>query len=102
MTGELFAIIPYTAVFDYMTGIVKNALSNPFEALGAAMSAYCYYTCGHQGPFTYVACESTKLFSQIGLVAGSINGLANEGFKSPQDYCSRLDLGDETNSTAAA
>jgi len=102
VTGELFAIIPYTAVFDYMTGIVKNALSNPFEALGAAMSAYCYYTCGHQGPFTYVACESTKLFSQIGLVAGSINGLANEGFKSPQDYCSRLDLGDETNSTAAA
>ena len=31
-----------------------------------------------------------------------LKGLANQGFKSPQDYCSRLDLGDETNSTAAA
>ena len=101
VTGELFAIIPYTAVIDYMGGIVKNAMSNPFEVLGAGMSAYCYFTCGHQGPFTYTACETTKLFSQIGLVAGSIKGLANQGFKSPQDYCSRLDLDEENDPTTS-
>ena len=95
ITGELFAIFPYTAVFDYMTGLVKNALTNPFELIGVAAAAACRHTCGSFGPGEYIACETVKLMSQIGQVSGSIKGLYKEGFKSRQDYCSRLDLGDD-------
>lgn len=102
VTGEIFAIIPYTAVFDYMTGIVKNAISNPFELAGVGLAVLCYSTCPVPGSGAYTACETVKLFSQVGLVAGSIKGLANQGFKSPQDYCSRLNLDDEAKPKAAA
>jgi len=99
VTGELFSLIPYTAVFDYMTGLVKNALTNPFELIGVAAAAACRGACGSFGPGEYIACETVKLMSQIGQVAGSIKGLYNQGFKSPQDYCSRLNLDDEESTT---
>ncbi|MEK6946933.1 MAG: hypothetical protein AABX32_04980 [Nanoarchaeota archaeon] len=105
VTGELFAILPYTAVFDYMTGIVKNALSNPFAAAGIAVGAVCYFTCPQPPPGAsagYILCAGFRVLSKAGEVFQNVKGLVNEGFKAPQDYCSRLDLGDETNSTAAA
>lgn len=98
VTGELFAVIPYTAVFDYMTGLVKNALTNPFELAGVAAGIYCQHTCVIPGTSAYTACETFKLFSQIGLVAGSIQGMYKDGFsfKPKQDYCSRLNLDEGT------
>ena len=100
VTGELFAIIPYTAVFDYMTGIVKNAMSSPFELAGVGLAVLCHFTCPVPGSGAYTACETVKLISQIGIVTGSIKGLVNQGFKSPQDYCSRLNLDENATSTA--
>src|SRR3989338_1986743 len=45
VTTELFAIFPWTAVFDHFMGIIKNALSNPFSAFGAGISLGCTYVC---------------------------------------------------------
>lgn len=102
VTGELFALIPLTAIFDHFVNIIKNALSNPFSALGTVASAICWWTCPVPPPAgakTYHACALVKLFSTMGLVIGNVKNIIDEGFKIRQDYCSRIDLGDKTTST---
>ncbi len=93
--GEVFAVVPYTAVFDHFAGIIKEALSNPFAAVGAIVGAICYFTCPQPPPGAgpaYIACEGVRLASKFGEVLQNIKGLYKEGFKIRQDYCSRLDL----------
>ncbi|MEK6892480.1 MAG: hypothetical protein AABX25_04800, partial [Nanoarchaeota archaeon] len=80
--------------------IVKNAMSSPFELAGVGLAVLCHFTCPVPGSGAYTACETVKLISQIGIVTGSIKGLVNQGFKSPQDYCSRLNLDENATSTA--
>ena len=85
--------------------MVKKALSNPFAALGAAISFGCGYTCNTYNPETrltlYGACETVKLFSQLGSVLEDIKSIIDEGFKIRQDYCSRLKESDKTSSAAS-
>ncbi|MBI2658354.1 hypothetical protein HYX08_06715 [Candidatus Woesearchaeota archaeon] len=94
ITGEIFAIIPYTAFIDHFMGLVKNALSNPFSALGAGISALCWSFCKFELPGAtalYQGCEFVKLFSTMGVVLGEIKGIIDQGFQIREDYCSRLD-----------
>ena len=98
ITGELFAVIPYTAVFDHFTGIIKNALSNPFSAVGVGLYALCMHTCPKPPPGSsafYTTCQVFRITSKVGEILGNIQGLAREGFKIRQDYCSRLDFEEE-------
>ncbi|MEK6984433.1 MAG: hypothetical protein AABX33_07705 [Nanoarchaeota archaeon] len=92
--GELFAVFPWTAVFDHFLNLIKNSLSNPFTALGAAISFGCTYTCPNPNAESrlslWTACEGFRLFSQIGSIAGDVKNMIDEGFKIRQDYCSRL------------
>ena len=92
--GEVFAIIPYTALFDHFTGIIKDALSNPFTAIGVAVSVYCGKFCQptKDAGTGYAACRGFRLFSLVGDTADNVRNLVNEGFKIRQDYCTRLDL----------
>ncbi len=101
--GEIFAVNPYTAVFDHFAGIIKEALSNPFAAAGIGLGIACLNTCPQLPPASntlYVTCEGFRVFSKLGTVAQNIKGLSNEGFKIRQDYCSRLE--DSESQTAAA
>ena len=95
VTGELFAVFPWTAVFDHFTKLIKNALSNPFIALGAAISLGCSFTCPNPNAetrlWTWTACEGVKLFAQIGSIASDVKSIIDEGFTVRTDYCSRLD-----------
>ncbi|MBI4452046.1 hypothetical protein HY637_01330 [Candidatus Woesearchaeota archaeon] len=100
--GEVFALIPYTAVVDFFTGIIKDALSNPFSALGAGLAlsvgAACKQECFTGPPASkvaFVTCEVIKLSSKVGEVLENVQGIYKEGFKIRQDYCSRLDLGED-------
>ena len=94
VTGEIFALIPFTAWLDHFLGLVKGALSNPFEALGAVASYFCGGVC----PTTnaklrladYIGCEGFRLFNQLGIVAENFKNIIDEGFKIRTDYCSRL------------
>ena len=45
ITGEIFAIIPWTAFFNFITGIIKNALSDPLTAIGVGVSLFCKVEC---------------------------------------------------------
>ncbi|MBI2656133.1 hypothetical protein HYX03_00150 [Candidatus Woesearchaeota archaeon] len=102
VTGEIFALIPYTAVLDHFMKKIKEALSNPFTILGAAASAYCYFTCPAPPPTStvaYTGCAYIKLFSTMGEVIGGVKSIIDEGFKVRQDYCSRLSSTKKTEST---
>ena len=97
VTGEVFAAIPYAALFDHFSGILKEAISNPFAAIGLGAGAVCYFTCAKHKPgsaFFYTACDSFKLLSKAGEVYNSIKGLARDGFKIRQNYCDRLSSGE--------
>ncbi|MAG91926.1 hypothetical protein CMO83_04580 [Candidatus Woesearchaeota archaeon] len=100
--GEVFAAIPYTAVFDHFTGIIKEALSNPFTAAGIGIGAACYFTCPQPPPGAsagYIACAGFRVASKLGEVLTNVRGLVDEGFKPRQDYCSRLDFSDVDSSS---
>ncbi len=94
VTGELFALIPYTAMLDHYLRIIKNALSNPFSALGVGIAAFCYFTCPATPPTStaaYTTCEGVKLLSTMGEVIGNVKNIIDEGFKIRTDYCTRLE-----------
>jgi len=91
--GEIFAVFPYTAVLDHFLGLIKEALSNPFTAIGVGLSAMCWATCPVPPPAsssTYVACEGFKILTTLGNVIGDVKNIIDEGFKVRTDYCSRL------------
>ena len=103
VTGELFAVFPYTALFDHFTGIVKDAISNPFTIIGVGASVYCNFFC-HVPAITdpsgagYQFCRGTRIFSQIADSAQNMKSIADtfqSQFKIQQDYCSRIDLGED-------
>ena len=100
--GEIFAVFPYTALIDHFTSVIKDALSNPFAALSIGLSltvgSACRHTCPAKGPGSssfYITCQVIKITSKFGEVIENIQGMYKEGFKIRQDYCSRLDLGEE-------
>ncbi|MBS3113691.1 hypothetical protein J4448_01195 [Candidatus Woesearchaeota archaeon] len=94
VTGEIFAFLPWTAVFDHFIGLIKNAMSNPFSALAVGVALLCKPTCAAPAPTgtaVLTACEGFKLFSTMGEVIGNVKNIIDEGFKIRTDYCSRLD-----------
>ncbi len=96
--GEVFALTPYTAVFDHFTGLAKEALSNPFAAIGIGIGAACLHTCPKKSPGSsafYITCQAFKIASKAGEIFQNVKGIANEGFKIRQDYCEKLQLSEK-------
>ena len=96
--GEVFALIPYAAVFDHFTTIIKDSLSNPFSGISIGLSltvgSACKHTCPARGLGSsafYITCEVIKITSKTGEVLQNVQGLYKEGFKIREDYCSRLE-----------
>lgn len=104
-TGELFAVFPYTALFDHFTGIVKDAISNPFTILGIGVSVYCTFYCHEPTGAGYKLCRGSRIFAQITDSAQNMKSMVDtfqSQFKIQQDYCSRIDLGENPTESAAA
>ena len=94
ITGEIFAIVPYTAVFDHFMNLIKNALSNPFGIVGIAFGVFCFSQCSLPAEFRLAAmttCKYAKMMSQLGEVIKDVKNIIDEGFKIREDYCDRLD-----------
>jgi len=93
VTGEIFAVVPWTAVFDHFTGIIKYALSNPVNLLGLPLSIYCvkFCTITKDGGVGYNVCRGARIISLLGDSVENVRGMVHEGFKIRQDYCSRID-----------
>ncbi len=92
VTGELFAVVPYTALFDHFMKIIKNALSNPFGVMSIAVSISCGAKCPvPDSGWSYQLCRGARLLSLAGDAARNVQNIISEGFKVRQDYCSRID-----------
>ena len=92
VTGEIFALIPYTAVFDHFMGLIKNSLSNPFAALGIAASVLCSGFIFIPRDFLgYATCRGLRLLNLVGDAAQNVKNIIDEGFTIRTDYCARLE-----------
>lgn len=94
ITTELFAVFPWTAMFDYYMNLIKNAMSNPFIGLSAGISLACSYACslpsGARSTALY-SCEFVRYVNQLGAIVQDVKGIIDEGFKIRTDYCERLE-----------
>ena len=91
ITGEIFAVFPWPAFIDHFTILLKNALSNPFSALGIPLAIYCGPACPiPDGGLKYQVCRGTRLLVLVGDAAENVKNIIDEGFKIRTDYCSRL------------
>ncbi len=95
--GEIFALNPYTAVFDHFTGLLKDALSNPFAAIGLGVGAVCAITCPQKIPGSFIlydTCEGFRILAKSGEVLKNVQGLINDVKSPPANYCNKLELED--------
>ena len=94
ITTELFALFPWTAMFDHYMNLIKNAMSNPFAILGVGISLACGYTCsipeGASRTAAFTACEFARYVNQLGSIVQDVKGIIDEGFQIRTDYCERL------------
>ena len=93
--GEVFATVPYTVIFDKYTGMIKQALSDPFSALGAGIGVYCWAACKYKelgSQTVYQTCAGFKTVSKIGEVLKQVRGVMVNGVNPPKrdDYCKRV------------
>ena len=106
ITGEVFALLPWTAMFDHFMGLIKNALSNPFAVIGIAVSWLCKPLCKIDpqidGGLAYHGCRFARLFNLVGDAANNVRNMVKEGFQIRTDYCARLDDNKEESANAAA
>ncbi|MBI4140768.1 hypothetical protein HY485_02930 [Candidatus Woesearchaeota archaeon] len=93
ITGEIFALIPWTAMFDYFFKKIKESLSNPFAVIGVAVSLLCTQACKvpKDAGVTLQVCKGARLFALVGDAAQNVQNIIDEGFTIRTDYCSRLD-----------
>jgi len=101
ITGEIFALLPYTALFDYYVNMVRGALSDPLSAVGIVLSFACKPVCtpDAQGSlrwqYTERTCRAVAFLSMLGEIIGDITGIIDGFNQVKTDYCSRLQEDDK-------
>ena len=91
ITGEIFKVIPYTALFDFYIGKIKGVLSDPLGVVEVVLG----YVCAPEIPgrtFAYDWCATPKIISMIGETIQDVTDIIDEGvFKIRDDYCKKLE-----------
>jgi len=91
IVGEIFQVIPFTAMFNYYVNLLKATLANPFKILGAGVSLYCNPAI-FGAPKSYDFCAGAKVVSFLGHMIQEVTSIFEEGaFKIRDDFCSRLE-----------
>lgn len=93
--GEIFAILPWTALFDYYMGMIRSALSDPLSAIGFGISFWCEPECepSPEGSKRWVYtgwCHAVAFFSVAGEVISEVKGIIDDYKQIKGDYCKRL------------
>ncbi|MBL7055694.1 hypothetical protein ISS07_02155 [Candidatus Woesearchaeota archaeon] len=90
VVGEIFQILPITAMFDYYANLIKNTLSNPFKILGSGIALVCQT--GSVEPYSYGLCSTTKIISLLGSTIQEVTSIFDSNQWTVQDdFCKRLD-----------
>ena len=99
--GEVFALLPWTALFDYYMGMIRGALSDPLSAVGIALSYACEPVCvpTADGSTTWLyvnaPCRALAFGSMLGEIINDVVGIIDEFQQMKGDYCERLDEDDD-------
>lgn len=97
--GEIFAVLPYTALFDYYIGMIRSALSDPITAIVSVYNVWkspCIPRCDPSKEASAYWLENEKLcrflqfFSLLGEVINDVNGIIDDYEQIKGDYCARL------------
>lgn len=102
--GEIFAVIPWTAFFNHVIGIIKNALSDPLSALGIGIGFFCKVKCveGDSGAKLIWKfggdgfCGFMVWLNLFGEIIGEVMNILNpDSWKINDDMCSILGESEE-------
>lgn len=87
--GEIFKVFPYTAMFDYYMGMIKDMLSDPLSLLGTLAAWYCKPLVGTSGP-GYMFCTITDTLSLIGDIIQDFKSIGKGWKLTDKDYCKEI------------
>ncbi len=90
--GEIFAVLPWTALFDYYFGLIKDALSDPLSAIGLVASYLCKPTCvdGKVWLFEEKWCNVLVFLNIAGELINDVTGIIDSFKQGKNDYCDRI------------
>lgn len=90
--GEIFKVLPITAIFDYYTRMARNVLADPLSTAGLALGLVCKPSVVLPDSNTYIVCAWGKLLSEVGHVANNIMSFIDSGeWTIREDYCDRIE-----------
>jgi hypothetical protein len=95
--GEVFALLPWTALFDYYAGMIKGALSDPLSAVGIVLTYACEPQCVPTADgsttwlYTQASCRALAFLSMLGEIINDVVGIIDSFDQIKNDYCERLD-----------
>ncbi len=91
VTGEIFKVIPITAMFDYYLKLIRNTLVNPLSIIGIIPGYVCQSVIPSENNYQYHFCAVAKVIAMVGETAQEVKGIIDEGFKVRDDFCKRLE-----------
>ncbi|MDO8740923.1 MAG: hypothetical protein Q7J54_05125 [Candidatus Woesearchaeota archaeon] len=86
--GEIFKVFPFTAMFDYYMGMIKDMLSDPLKILGTLVAWYCKPLIGQHEP--YLICTITDTLSLIGDIIQDVKAMGKGWKLEGEDYCKKI------------
>lgn len=89
--GEVFKIVPFTALFDYYMDAIRNALSDPLGIVGIVFGAICAPTIEAPLGFPYDFCVGVEIANQLGYIIKDVTAIIDgDYFKLQEDFCEKL------------
>ncbi len=101
ISGQIFAIVPWTILANYLQRWVSEVMKNPFALGGFAFEMGCASACPiPDGKASFIGCEGYKFVKElaqvansIGRIPGIIDSLTNPTVrKKEQDACADIDF----------
>ncbi len=94
--GEVFKIVPFTAMFDYYMDAIRRALSDPLGIVGIVFGAICAPSIEAPLGWPYSFCAGVEIANQLGYIIKDVTSIIDGDYWQIQkDYCEKLDEDDE-------
>jgi hypothetical protein len=91
--GEIFQLLPITAVWNYYMTLIKNVLSNPLSIVGAVLGYICMPAAAQTlNVWAYPACAYVKIFDMIGEIIQDVSSIIDKDtWNVKNDYCHKVE-----------
>jgi hypothetical protein len=77
--GEIFNLIPFAPLANFIMNFAQQILSNPMAIIGAIASIVCKQTCSGGDGALYVICAALSIASQLGKAIEDYKSIKNLG-----------------------